>query len=179
VNTDVGVALAALEARQQRTDDLEAIRAVMHRYARALDRGDWPMMRACFTHDATDNHGHLKGSVDTLVAGSREVMAQYWGIMHILGQIHIELAGDTAAVETYALSFHRRHAVDRPGDEDTVTGLRYLDRFMRTSDGWAIAERVSVHEWNTTIPARDWLDSGLWINGVSDRSDASYAVGMP
>ncbi len=168
-----------LESRVRTIEDREAIRAVMHRYARALDRGDWSMMRACFTPSATDNHGHLQGSVDTLVAGSREVMSQYWGIMHVLGQIHVELDGDSAAVETYALSFHRRHAPDRSGDEDTVTGLRYLDRFVRVSDRWAIAERISVHEWNTTIAARDWLDNTLWVNGASDRSDASYAVGLP
>lgn len=166
--------------RLARLEDLEGIRSLLQRYARALDTGNWPAMRACFTADATDDHGPYQGSVDTLVSGTRELMAGYWGTMHVLGQSSIELDGDTAAVETYALSFHRRHAAaPGAGDEDTVTGIRYLDRVVRGERGWLIAARVTVHEWNTTIAARDWLDRAQWVNGTADRSDPSYALGLP
>ena len=127
-----------LAARVRQLEDLHRIRCVLQTYARALDRGDWDLMRTCFTADATDDHGPFQGGVDALVRGTRELMAEYWGTMHVLGQSHIELDGDTAAVETYALSFHRRHGRDGGGDEDTVTGIRYIDRFARTAGGWLV-----------------------------------------
>jgi hypothetical protein len=173
--------LADLRRRVRRLEDLEAIRRLLTRYARALDRSDWERMRACFTADATDDHGPYQGSVDALVHGTRELMSGYWGTMHVLGQSAIELDGDTAVAETYALSFHRRHCVGGAGagDEDTVTGIRYLDRLVRTDGGWLIAARVTVQEWNTTVAARDWLDSDQWVTGAADRSDPSYALGLP
>jgi hypothetical protein len=167
------------EDRLRRLEDLEAIRRLLTRYARALDRGDWDGMRGCFTADATDDHGPYQGSVDTLVSGTRELMAGYWGTMHVLGQSLIEVDGDAASAETYALSFHRRHCAEGAGDEDTVTGIRYLDRLARTDGGWLVAARVTVHEWNTTIAARDWLDAAQWVNGAAGSSDPSYALGLP
>ena len=89
-----------LAARVRQLEDLHRIRCVLQTYARALDRGDWDLMRTCFTADATDDHGPFQGGVDALVRGTRELMAEYWGTMHVLGQSHIELDGDTAAVET-------------------------------------------------------------------------------
>lgn len=161
----------------QRLVDKDEIRTVVVRYARCLDRGDWDGVRSCFTADATDDHGPFQGSVDNLVSGAAQLLDEYWGAMHILGQTTIELEGDEAAAETYALSVHRRHA-EGGGDEDTLTGLRYLDRFVRGDAGWQIARRVTVHEWNTTVPARDWLDGTTFVNGRADRSDASYEVGL-
>lgn len=168
-----------LAARVRQLEDLHRIRCVLQTYARALDRGDWDLMRTCFTADATDDHGPFQGGVDALVRGTRELMAEYWGTMHVLGQSHIELDGDTAAVETYALSFHRRHGRDGGGDEDTVTGIRYIDRFARTAGGWLVARRITVQEWNTTLPAREWMNSALWVNGRTDRTDVSYSAGLP
>jgi hypothetical protein len=158
--------------------DREAIRDVIVRYARGLDRGDWDLLRACFTAGATDDHGPFQGSIDNLVEGARKLLAEYWGAMHILGQSYIELDGDQASMETYALSVHRRHG-DGGTDEDTLTGLRYLDSLVREQDGWKIAARVTVHEWNTTVPARDWIDGGSFVNGRRDRLDASYEIGLP
>lgn len=100
--------------------------------------------------------------------------------MHVLGQSLIDVDGDAATAETYALSFHRRHCAEgAAGDEDTVTGIRYLDRLVRSEGGWLITTRVTVHEWNTTIVAREWLDSAQWVNGMADHSDPSYALGLP
>lgn len=169
-----------LGLRLRRLEDIGAIRRLLARYARALDRSDWTGMRGCFTADATDDHGPHQGSVDALVSGTRELMAGYWGTMHVLGQSLIELDGDDATAETYALSFHRRHCAEgAAGDEDTVTGIRYLDRLARAEGSWLIAARVTVHEWNTTIAARDWLDAAQWVNGAADRSDPSYVLGLP
>lgn len=170
-----------LRRRLRRLEDIEAIRRLLTRYARALDRGDWAGMRGCFAADATDDHGPYQGSVDTLVSGTRDLLAGYRGTMHVLGQSLIEVDGEAATAETYALSFHRRHCAEgaQAGDEDTVTGIRYLDRLVRTGGGWLIAARVTVQEWNTTIAARDWIDAAEWVNGAADRSDPSYALGLP
>ena len=133
----------SLEVRVRRLEDLNAVRALIHRYARSLDRGDWAMMRACFTADATDAHGPFQGSVDNLISGSEELLRPYWGMMHIFGQVNVEFASadDEARVESYALSFHRHHLDgtddDSGDDEDTITGLRYLDKVVADRIGLA------------------------------------------
>lgn len=172
------MASVAIDDALRRLVDKDAIRDTLARYARGLDRGDWDLVRSCFTDDATDDHGPFQGSIDNLVRGAKELLSEYWGAMHVLGQTCITLDGDEAATETYALSVHRRRDGDGL-DEDTLTGLRYLDRFERVGGEWKIRARVTVHEWNTTVPARDWLDGTSFVNGRRDRTDASYELGLP
>jgi hypothetical protein len=167
---------ATTETQVRELLDRHAIRDVVHRYARGLDRGDWDLVRLCFTDDATDDHGPYQGSVDNLIEGARSLLDGYWGVMHLIGQVYVEVNGDEARSESYAVSFHRRHG--EAGDEDTVTGLRYLDRFRRVDGVWKIAARVTVHEWNIALAARDWLDGSAFVNGRRDPSDVSYAVGL-
>lgn len=156
--------------------DSHEIRNLVYRYARGLDRGDWQLVRSCFADDATDDHGAFQGSIETLIDGARTLLQEFWGVMHLVGQVYIEIDGDEARSETYAVSFHRRHG--DAGDEDTLTGIRYLDRLVRIDGEWKIAARVTVHEWNTAVPANDWLDGATFVNGRRDQTDASYALGL-
>jgi hypothetical protein len=172
----VGVPSTVSDAALRELIDTHQIRNLVYRYARGLDRGDWQLVRSCFAEGATDDHGAFQGGVDNLIDGARTLLQDFWGVMHLVGQVYIELDGDKARSETYAVSFHRRHA--DPGDEDTLTGLRYLDRLARVDGEWKIVARVTVHEWNTAVPANDWLDSTAFVNGRRDASDASYALGL-
>ena len=156
--------------------DTHRIRNVLLRYARGLDRGDWDLVRSCFTADATDDHGDFQGGIENLIQGARALLEPFWGVMHLLGQIYVQVDGDEAASETYVVSFHRRHGA--AGDEDTVTGLRYLDRLVREGDDWKIARRVTVQEWNTAISANEWIDGSSFVSGRRDSTDPSYSLGL-
>ena len=158
--------------------DKQKIRDLASRYARAVDRDDWVTVKACFTDDATDDHGVVKGSIDNLVTVASEILSTTWGIMHCLCQHYIEIEEDSARGEIYALTTRRRHAEGGDGQEDTFSGLRYVDRYKKIDGEWKIAERATTLEWCTTIPSRDWLPMDKFITGKRDKSDISYAFGF-
>lgn len=49
-------------ALQRVSDELE-IASLLHRYARAVDTGDWDLWRSLFTEDAVIDHGSVGGAV--------------------------------------------------------------------------------------------------------------------
>ena len=159
--------------------DKQAIRELLARYARSVDRYDWEAMRACFTDEATDDHGVIQGTADDLIEGVKKIMPSSRGWMHNLFQQNIELRGDRAIGETYCQSHHREDSADHEGEEeDCVSGLRYVDEFARVDGEWKIARRVTVYEWSCRWPARDWLPVDQFTKGRPDRGDVSYTFGL-
>ncbi len=131
--------LAWLLARQQIAD-------VIYRYARGIDRLDFDLVRACYHPDAWDDHGAIGGDVETFIAAAREYLAQWTATQHFMGNLLIEIDGDVARAETYAVAYHRREDADGNGRDD-VFGIRYVDRFERRESAWKIAHRVVATEW--------------------------------
>ena len=65
--------------------------------------------------------------------------------MHLLTNYLIDLHGDRAGSETYALVYHRLEGEDE--DEDFIVGVRYLDDLARLADGWRITRRRTTMEF--------------------------------
>jgi hypothetical protein len=135
------------------------IRAVLARYCRGIDRVDLDLVRSCYHADATDDHGRYQGDVDGFIVWVGPVLARWQRTMHFLGTCGIDVRGDAAAVETYAVAHHR--GVNPQGVlADHIIGLRYLDRFERRTSGaephaeprWLIADRTCALEWRRDDP---------------------------
>jgi ketosteroid isomerase-like protein len=167
-----------IEQKIKELIDKQELRDLVSRYARAVDRDDWDTVKTCFTDDATDNHGVVVGSINDLATQAKEHLSKYWGVMHCLCQHYSEIEGDNARGETYALTTHRRNAETGDGEEDTFSGLRYLDRYQRIDGKWKIAERVTTLEWCTTVPTRNWLPIEKFVTGKRDETDISYSFGF-
>ncbi|MET0370513.1 MAG: nuclear transport factor 2 family protein [Sphingobium sp.] len=71
------------------------------------------------------------------------------GATHALHQSAIDLEGDTAKGETYAVSY----LVLADPQRVLVRGLRYLDRFVRLPIGWRLQERWHNLDWMYECPA--------------------------
>ena len=87
----------------------------------------------------------------------------------------VELDGDTAHAETYYLFV----GTDRDADAPLLlTGGRYIDRFERRDERWAIAARICLVEWQTEVRSQlssDAVDFLAAIGTVArDRTDTSY-----
>ncbi len=136
--------LATLAARQEIAD-------VIHRYARGIDRIDPELVRSCYHPDAYDDHGTMKGTVDQFVAGIDAFLRRYVATMHFMGNMLIEVDGDVARAETYAVAYHREELADGSGRDD-IWGIRYVDRFERRDGAWKIAHRVVAQEWRRVDP---------------------------
>jgi SnoaL-like domain len=133
------------------------IRSVLAMYCRGIDRVDLTLVRACYHHDAIDDHGRYRGDVDGLIEWLAPTLARFDRTMHFLGTCNVEIRGDVAAAETYAVAYHR--GVNPAGQlADHIVGLRYLDRFERRSvesgdePTWRIARRTCALEWRRDDP---------------------------
>ena len=123
--------------------DLEAIRRLAQRYARAVDARDVDALRALFHPEGT-----IEGSRgSTTVAEWLESMAAprtFPISQHFLGDPLVDLDTRTAHADTYAVVY--QVAPDR-----TLTlGIRYLDELARRPDGgWAITHRTVLTLWTS------------------------------
>ena len=152
--------------RERLLDELiakEAIRDVILRFARGLDRLDWESVRNCYWDDAYDDHGPFKGTPDEFVAWGRKFLPSWTeSTSHLILNCLIELDGSVAHVETYSIGCHR--AVDAGGTPyDLFTQIRYIDRFERRIGEWRIASRVLAWDWTRNDPI-----GGGWDDGDGD-----------
>jgi len=144
---------ASLEARLQALVDREEIRDVVLRYCRGVDRGDWDMVRSCYHDDAFDQHGAFQGTPDDFVAHvSESLTRRFERTMHFAGQSLIDLDGDVANVETYAIGYHRWSSPDGAGPLDMTVGARLYDRLERRGGVWRVAHRKLIYDWTRIDP---------------------------
>jgi len=129
------------------------ISEVMVRYCEALDRRDVVLLRSCFHADSTHDHGGFVGPSMEFCDHAMALLAQLVATQHLLGNISIKVAGDTATASSYFQAYHRMPSHGamvfpqaRP-DEDVFIGGRYLDRFERRDGAWKIARRNGILDW--------------------------------
>ena len=126
--------------------DRAAIRDVLLRYARGVDRRDWPLVAACFTPGAAADYGYVaQGTIEEAIAAIAPALEKLTSTMHVIGNQLIEIDGDTARSETYAVCYHRSGGL-AAGALMTV-GVRYLDELVRRDGRWLICRRVVTFEW--------------------------------
>ena len=138
--------MAELTPELQLLLDEAAIRRVLVRYARAIDRMDWDLLRSCYHEGAIDDHGLYRGDVDGFVELLREKLPLDESTLHFLGNQEIEVEGDVAYVETACIARHRRPATGDAPATDYFGFVRYCDRFERRDGDWRIAHRLVVYE---------------------------------
>lgn len=140
--------------------DKEAIRTVLARYCRAVDRGDIELLESVFHPDASHDHGEFRGphgqpgeSFSDWAVGKGNQTVET--IQHSLGTVLIELDGDVAYVESYFMS--PTVLKEREDGEQIMTLLlgRYVDRFERRNGEWRIAYRAVVKDLRQFHPLRD------------------------
>jgi hypothetical protein len=154
-----------------RLADKQAIRDVVNRYTRGLDRHDEDILRSVFHRTAIDNHGSFVGYRDEFVkwgnAWHEEVAI---GHCHNITSHICDIEGTHAHASSYAIFVLRR----RGGVVVHVGGGRYLDRLEKRNGVWKISLRRFVVEWRLDVeqsaqPNLKNLPRGSW-----SRSDPSY-----
>ena len=164
------------EKTQLLADRLE-ISDLISTYCRAVDRADYPAVRAVYASDGVDHHTGFSGSADDYVAWLRERTAGFTGTMHVLGTHIAHVDGDEATAETYGTSHHWGEPADDPALNFT-SGVRYLDRLRREPEGWRIVERFAVREWTRSDAGRMRSPEGAGPRGVRGPGDPLYAHGF-
>ena len=94
----------ALDPAIQELVDKAAIRDLMARYARGLDRADPDLVASSFATDAYVDYGTWEDTgVDNIVRRLRARVSRYDRSTHFMGDQVFQFNGDAAEVETYAL----------------------------------------------------------------------------
>lgn len=145
--------------------DRDAIRRALVTLARGEDRRDAALIASACWPDSVTDYGVFKGSFDAYLAWVVPGAEAITNTQHVLGQSHIELATESARVETQVISYHR---VDYTGagwcgggEHDTCIGGRYLDLFEKRDGEWRIASRTMLYDWS-----QDWGAAADWLQGV-------------
>jgi len=126
------------------------------RYTNALDTRDWSLLESCFTDDPVFVHpgGRLEG-FPAILARTTAALTPLDATQHLLGNVLVEVDGDTARSSCYFQAQHVRAGT--PGGDTYVIAGSYTDRWQRTPAGWRIAERVQAYAWrdgNRAVVAR-------------------------
>lgn len=152
----------------------------LKRYARGVDRRDWPMVRDCFHEGARDHHGEFHGTGEQFIEWVRARHSDVPFSMHYLLNCLIEFLSDTSAVvETYFWAIQRRESRD---DSGTVTGTdyevfgRYVDRFEKRNGVWRVAERQVAYDSTRQTPSTNHLRKMAGVLGRRDRNDPVFGL---
>ena len=131
--------------------DRIAIRDVMIRYARGLDRRDFGLVASCFISDAFAEYGDNKNTgLEDIVSRLRRSVSRFQSSTHFMGDQSVELRDDTTEVQTYAIDY-LLYTVDGSLFQ-SVGGLRYLDTMVRGDGLWKISRRVMYTDWRRNSP---------------------------
>ncbi len=151
------------EMTVQKLLDLEAIRQVLYRYARAIDRADFELLETVFWPDATEDHGRGEaGTIQDFVEWSRKIAEsdQIDRQTHRISNVTavFDTSGTSAAVESYILSLHLWRKDGREYDE--ILSGRFLDHMVKRNGEWRILSRKMVRDFMHRLPgAESWEDA--------------------
>lgn len=133
---------------QEISDRLE-ITDVITRYTRAVDTRNWDDLDTVFTPDGILDYSAVGGPVDVVGAVKPWIEKGLRGFarfQHIIGQVAIELDGDTASATAYMTN--PMVAVAPDGTETLwEVGGYYRHELVRTPDGWRSRHMVDDVVW--------------------------------
>ncbi len=132
-----------------------AIQDVLAIHCRGVDRADEAALKSAYWDDAEVAYGGFEGPAHQFCAMLPTSIVRFSHTQHSISNVVIRFAepvGGTAsftsaAVETYVTAYHYLPVDNGPDTEMTFLG-RYLDHFERRGDGWKIAHRRVLMDWN-------------------------------
>jgi ketosteroid isomerase-like protein len=154
--------------------DRQAIRDVILRYCRGVDRRDLALVNSVFHPDAIDDHASRTLSGEGLGREILRWVEPFTMTAHHITNQTFHIDGDTAGCESYYTAWLIEDCDGRERPWHTVG--RYVDRLERRDGEWRIARRVVVME------AARYLEPGEVPEGARlglarhDESDPSYGV---
>lgn len=137
---------------QEISDRLE-IQDLLVDYSYAIDNRDWDALDAIFTPDASIDYtatGGIRGSLAEIKAFLPEGLAWFSSYQHLVATAKITITGDEATGRSIC---HNPMVFGEGKTSHTLfVGLWYIDRYVRTPEGWRIAERGEERSYVFNAP---------------------------
>jgi hypothetical protein len=131
-------------------EDRLAIRELLESWALWRDAGDWERFRTVWHDDGRMMATWFQGSAADFVRASREGFERGVSILHFLGGMSIELAGDRAIAQT-KMTISQRALVHGVECDVVCTG-RFYDFLERREGRWGIVLRQPIYEKDRLDP---------------------------
>ena len=130
--------------------DRVLIRDLILRTAMAIPTRDTAAFRAAFAPDSAI-FGPDSGDESTAVDYAARAIGGGWdGRQQVVTNVVIDVHGDEATVSSRFIDAIAPDPSIPGGPATSLTGGRFLDRVVRTSDGWRIVERRIDVEWEAS-----------------------------
>ena len=144
--------MASSGAANFREDELQ-IRDLAYRYARMMDRRDFSQLPQVFAEDGvlTGPGYTMKGYAE--LAEGLKGLERYSATLHCVHNLYTDFSGNDpaqASGEVYCVANHIYEKEGVPFKLDM--GIRYDDRYVRTDEGWRLAERFFNMVWEQQLP---------------------------
>jgi hypothetical protein len=133
----------------QELSDRAEIEALLVRYTRAIDTGDWDRLDEVFTPAAQIDYsatGGIASSYDEVKPWLAQMLPIFPRRMHTLGQLDVAIDGDEATVAAY---FHNPMGLPQAEGPDQLVELGgiYHHELVRTGVGWRSRRLVEELVW--------------------------------
>jgi SnoaL-like protein len=136
------------------SDRLE-IQQLMTTYSNAIDRRDFDRLDTVFTPDAYIDYramGGIDGTYPVIKAWLGPALKWFPHYYHLVANIEITLSGDTATSRTVCFN-PMEVPLPEGGTQVMFLGLWYIDKLVRTPEGWRISARVEEACYQHNVPA--------------------------
>jgi hypothetical protein len=131
-------------------DDKSAIREVIENWVLWRDSGDWDRFKTVWHDDGFMMATWFQGPASDFIRVSREGWDRGVSILHFLGGVSIDLAGDRAISQT-KMTISQRATVHDVVCDVVCTG-RFYDFFEKRAGRWAIVLRQPIYEKDRMDP---------------------------
>ena len=142
---------------QQELSDRFEIQDLCYRYAEIIDGKDFDALRTeIFTADAHIDYSVFGGSVggleDTIdflkQALTNELFPSH---QHLNANLQVQLQGDEASGRIMCFN-PQEISLGEENSQVFMLGLWYLDKYLRTAQGWRLCERIEEKSWVFNTP---------------------------
>ncbi len=137
---------------QEISDRLE-LNDLLVDYTTAIDNKDIDALDHIFTQDAYIDYtayGGIKGNFEEIKEFLQSALPLFSATQHLIANSSIKLNGDTATGKT--MCFNPMVMKKEDGGEDMmILGFWYVDKFIRTENGWRIKERIEEAGYSRNI----------------------------
>ena len=132
------------------TSDQLAIREVIENWVLWRDAGDWDRFKTVWHNDGYMMATWFQGPAAEFIRVSREGFERGVSILHFLGGVSIDVAGDRAVAQT-KMTISQRATVHEVLCDVVCTG-RFYDFFEKRAGRWAIVLRQPIYEKDRMDP---------------------------
>ena len=146
---------------EQERADRHEIRKIVDDYALFADRIENEALAALFAPEGVlriferGNPEPVRQRIGRAeIAEAIKGLSRYDVTLHVVSNHYVDIDGDVATGESYCRASHIRavEGGDAVARENYVMNIRYLDDFIRTTEGWRIAKRELQVEFTEVSP---------------------------